>query len=161
MLKFLFSRIPEEIAQPCILLIDDDRDIRTVTSMVLLSQHIGDVIEASSGEEGIEAARTRRPDVILLDMRMPDMNGETVLRLLQTDPWTRDIPIVLFTGYAGDSNRLKTLRVSGIVMKPFQPQHLCEVIRDVLHARIKPENSSPQILPPESPYSVSTVTGTT
>jgi CheY-like chemotaxis protein len=130
MLKFLFSRIPENIAQqPNILLIDDDRDIRTVTNLVLLTQGIRNVIEASTGREGIEAARSHRPDAILLDMKLPDLSGETVLKLLRADPWTRDIPVMLFTAFAGDLSRLRALDVTEIVLKPFQPQRLCDVIR--------------------------------
>jgi CheY-like chemotaxis protein len=135
MLKFLFSRIPEVIAQPNILLIDDDRDIRTVTSLILLSKSIGNVLEAGTGREGIETARVQRPDVIVLDMKLPDMSGETVLQLLRADPWTRDTPVILFTASAGDLTRLQSLRVSDIVLKPFHPHKLCDVIRRVLASR--------------------------
>jgi CheY-like chemotaxis protein len=135
MLKFLFSRIPEDIAQPTILLIDDDRDIRTVTNLVLLTQGMGNIVEASTGREGIEAARTHRPNAILLDMKLPDLSGETVLQLLRADPWTRDIPIILFTAFAGDLTRLRALRATDIVVKPFHPQRLCDVIRRALGSR--------------------------
>jgi CheY-like chemotaxis protein len=136
MLKFLFSRIPEDIARPNILLIDDDRDIRTVTNLALLTHGLGNVLEAGTGLEGIEAARTHRPDVILLDMKLPDISGETVLQLLRADPWTRDVPIILFTAFAGDLNRLRALRLSDIVLKPFHPQRLCDVVRRVLASSI-------------------------
>jgi two-component system KDP operon response regulator KdpE len=140
MLKFLFSRIPEDIAQPNILLIDDDRDICTVANLVLLTQGVGNVLEAATGREGIEIARTQRPDVIVLDMKLPDIGGETVLQLLRADPWTRDIPVILFTAFAGDPDRLRALRVSDIVMKPFQAQTLCEVIRRALASRSDTRN---------------------
>jgi CheY-like chemotaxis protein len=158
MLKFLFSRIPVEMAQPRILLIDDDRDIRTVTSLVLLTQKVGEVLEAGSGQEGIEAARTRQPDVILLDMRLPDIGGEMVLQLLRTDPWTRDIPVVLFTAFAGDLNRLKSLKVSDIVLKPFHAQNLCNVIRRVLDSREHDANSLPPRIPVQSVSATSMAT---
>ena len=135
MLKFLFSRIPEDIAQPKILLIDDDRDIRTITNLVLLTQGMGNVVEASTGREGIEAARTYRPNAILLDMRLPDLSGETVLQLLRADPWTRDIPVILFTAFAGDLDRLRTLGATDIVVKPFHPQKMCDVIGHALRSR--------------------------
>jgi CheY-like chemotaxis protein len=135
MLKFLFSRIPEDIAQPKILLIDDDRDIRTITNLVLLTQGMGNVAEASTGREGIEAARTYRPNAILLDMRLPDLSGETVLQLLRADPWTRDIPVILFTAFAGDLDRLRTLGATDIVVKPFHPQKMCDVIGRALRSR--------------------------
>jgi CheY-like chemotaxis protein len=135
MLKFLFSRIPEDIAQPKILLIDDDRDIRTITHLVLLTQGVGDVLEASTGREGIEAARMQRPDVILLDMKLPDLSGETVLQLLRADPWTRDVPIILFTAFAGDLSRLHKFHISDIVRKPFRALTLCDVTRRALASR--------------------------
>jgi len=135
MLKFLFSRIPEDIAQPKILLIDDDRDIRTITNLVLLTQGMGNVVEASTGREGIEAARTYRPNAILLDLRLPDLSGETVLQLLRADPWTRDIPVILFTAFAGDLDSLRALGTTDIVVKPFQPQKLCDVIARALRSR--------------------------
>jgi CheY-like chemotaxis protein len=128
MLKFLFSRIPEDIAQPKILLIDDDHDIRTITNLVLLTQGMGNVVETSTGREGIEAARTYRPNAILLDMRLPDLSGETVLQLLRADPWTRDIPVILFTAFAGDLDRLRTLGATDIVVKPFHPKKMCDAI---------------------------------
>jgi DNA-binding response OmpR family regulator len=120
MLKFLFSRIPEDIAQPKILLIDDDRDIRTITNLVLLTQGMGNVVE---------------PNAILLDMRLPDLSGETVLQLLRADPWTRDIPVILFTAFAGDLDRLRTLGATDIVVKPFHPQKMCDAIGRALRSR--------------------------
>lgn len=135
MLKFLFSRIPEEIAQPKILLIDDDRDIRTVTNLVLLTQGMGNVVEASTGREGIETARMHRPNAILLDMKLPDLSGETVLQLLRADPWTRDIPVILFTAFAADLDRLRALGATDIVVKPFHPHKLCDVISRAFGSR--------------------------
>jgi two-component system KDP operon response regulator KdpE len=135
MLKFLFSRIPEDSAQPNILLIDDDRDICTVANLILLTQGVGNVLEAGTGREGIEIARPQRPDVIVLDMKLPDIGGETVLQLLRADPWTRHIPVILFTAFAGDPARLRALPVSDIVLKPFHAQRLCDVIRRALALR--------------------------
>jgi CheY-like chemotaxis protein len=147
MLKFLFSRIPEVIAQPKILLIDDDRDIRTVTNLILVTKGIGNVLEAGSGREGVEVARTQRPDVILLDMKLPDMSGETVLQLLRADPWTQDTPVILFTSFAGHLDHLRAQRVSDVVLKPFHPHKLCDVIRRVLASRsiggTMPPNDTP------------------
>jgi CheY-like chemotaxis protein len=62
------------------------------------------------------------------------------LQLLRADPWTRDIPVILFTAFAGDPDRLRALRVSDIVLKPFQAQTLCEVIRRALASRSDTRN---------------------
>ena len=148
MLKFLFSRIPEDKTRPNILLIDDDRDIRTVTSLVLITSGLGGVREATCGREGLEMARQGRPDVILLDMKLPDIGGETVLQLLKADPWTRDVPVVLFTANAKHEH-LRSLPVADVVLKPFHPPQLCEVIRRALgrnaHAGLprKPPHTAP------------------
>lgn len=133
MLKFLLSRIPDDMApRPNILLIDDDRDIRTVTNLVLMTSGLGLVQEASSGREGLAMAQKQRPDVILLDMKLPDIGGEAVLKLLKTDPWTRDIPVVLFTANP-KQNQLRSLPVADVILKPFHPPELCAAIRGALH----------------------------
>ena len=138
MLKFLLNRIPEDAARPTILLIDDDRDIRTVTGLVLLTSNLGKVLEAASGQEGLDMARQQRPDVILLDIGLPDMGGDIVLQLLKADPWTRDIPVVLFTAYANELRRLRALPVADIVLKPFQPELLCDTVRRAIRSTPAP-----------------------
>ena len=132
MLKFLFSRIPPETGWPNILLVDDDNDIRTVTSLVLLTNQLGTVHEAATGQQGLHMARQQRPDIILLDIGLPDMGGETVLQLLKADPWTCEIPVILFTAYSNEQRRLRTLPVAGLVLKPFQPETLCDLVRRTL-----------------------------
>ncbi|HEY3988903.1 MAG TPA: response regulator [Acidobacteriaceae bacterium] len=128
MLNFLLRRIPDETSQPNILLIDDDRDIRTVTNLVLMTSGIGTIHEAASGQEGLEMARQIRPDVILLDIKLPDIGGETVLQLLKMDPWTREIPVVLFSAQTKNHENLQAWPVADVVSKPFYPQHLCESV---------------------------------
>ena len=77
MLKFLLSRIPQEKRTRKILLIDDDRDIRTVTELVLMTRSAGTFFEAGSGQEGLAVAQEHRPDLILLDIVLPDFSGES------------------------------------------------------------------------------------
>ena len=128
MLNFL-SRTPATPARPNILLVDDDRDIRTVTNLVLMTNGLGTALEAATGQEGLTMARQHRPDVILLDFKLPDLSGERVLQSLKADPRTRDIPVVFFTAHAMERNLLRALPVAGLVLKPFQPQELCDVVR--------------------------------
>ena len=132
MLKFWFRGTPEKTAKPNILLIDDSEDVRAVTRVVLDIQGVGDLLDAASGQAGLDIARTQQPDVILLDLRLPDMSGESVLQLLKANPLTRDIPVILFTAFAGDLDILKKLPVSDIVLKPFDMQRLCAVVRRTL-----------------------------
>lgn len=135
MLKFLLSRIPHDVAKSSLLLIDDDRDIRTVTSLVLMTRGgIGTVHEAATGREGLRMARHHRPSVILLDVGLPDMKGETVLQLLKADPWTSHIPVVFFTARAREHQRLCALQAADTVLKPFDPEQLCATVTRALHA---------------------------
>jgi|SRR5579859_5276127 len=135
MLNFL-SRTPVIPARPNILLVDDDRDIRIVTNLVLLTNGLGTALEASTGQEGLTMARQHRPDVILLDFKLPDLSGEKVLQSLKADPRTRDIPVVFFTAHAMDRHPLRTLPVAGLVLKPFQPLELCDVVRRAIKGAV-------------------------
>jgi CheY-like chemotaxis protein len=74
-------------------------------------------------------AREHQPDVILLDFKLPDLSGERVLQSLKADPRTRDIPVVFFTAHAMNRHLLRALPIAGLVLKPFQPQELCDVVR--------------------------------
>jgi CheY-like chemotaxis protein len=133
MLNFSLSRTPATPARPNILLVDDDRDIRTVTNLVLMTSGLGTALEASTGQEGLSMARQHRPDVILLDFKLPDLSGERVLQSLKADSRTRDIPVIFFTAHAMERNLLRALPVAGLVLKPFQPQELCEVVRRAIN----------------------------
>jgi len=128
MLNFLFSRIPEEPVRRTVLLVDDDRDIRTVTGMVLTTRGVGAVHEAGTGREALELARQHQPDLILLDVGLPDISGETVLQLLRVDPLTQNIPVVFFTGSAEGFSRLRALPATDVVLKPFDPERLCAIL---------------------------------
>ncbi len=131
MLKFLMGRIPQDANKPQILLIDANPDIRTVTSLWLETRGFGATLEAASADAGLSLARRHRPAAILLDLQLPDMRGEIALHLLKADPWTRGIPVILFTA-PQKKQWLETLPVAGIVLKPFQPEYLCEIVRRAL-----------------------------
>jgi len=77
-----------------VLVIDDDDDARNISARVLRGEGCR-VLEAGSGDEGLRLARTKRPDLIVLDLVMPDMDGWAVLSVLKDDPATHDIPVVL------------------------------------------------------------------
>ena len=87
-----------------ILIADDDLDISMGTSRRL--QHAGyETITASDGDEGLELARAHQPDAILLDVRMPRMNGFTVLKHLASCAETKDIPVVMLSASVVDQQR--------------------------------------------------------
>jgi CheY-like chemotaxis protein len=108
--------------QKRVLIIDDDTAIRIVVRISLSKVGGYDVLDASSGLEGLEIARQEHPDAILLDLAMPRMNGLEVLQQLQKNPLTQSIPVVLLTANADQVNRGEIVSPVGIVetiAKPF------------------------------------------
>ena len=98
--------IPPEhtsLENACVLIIDDDINQRLLTSECLELSGF-DVIEASGGEEGLRFARESRPDIILLDVVMPGMDGFDVCRELRSDPAIRYIPVIIVTGQDGSED---------------------------------------------------------
>jgi CheY-like chemotaxis protein len=117
-----------------ILVVDDELNIREVTQMSL--EMIGgfEVIQAASGAEALQVAALERPDAILLDVMMPDMDGPTTFVKLQGDPACADIPVVLLTAkiQPSDRARFEGLGVAGLISKPFDPMTLPHEIERVL-----------------------------
>src|SRR5439155_6393507 len=97
-----------------------------------------EVLEAADGPSGLEAARTQRPDVILLDVMMPGLDGWRVAEELLDDAETSSIPIVFLTARAELRDRARGLDLGGLgyVTKPFNPLELAPLIRDVI-ARVE------------------------
>jgi two-component system OmpR family response regulator len=116
------------------LIVDDEEDVRYVARVSLGSVGSMTVIEASSGEEALERARSERPDVILLDVMMPGMDGASTFHALQASPETAAIPVVFLTarGMAGEVARLRDLGSKGIILKPFDPLTLAAEVEAIL-----------------------------
>ncbi len=115
-----------------VLVIDDEPDVRLVCRVNL--GHAGhEVLEASDARGGLEVAAGRRPDVIVLDVMLPDRDGIGVLRELVTDPATAHIPVVLLTAKAQIEDRLRGWRggCAAYVTKPFSPPALLELLHAV------------------------------
>lgn len=119
-----------------ILLVDDEEDIRLVASVSLQRMGGFQVILATSGEEAIELASNERPDVILMDFMMPDMNGEALLEKIRNDEKLRRIPVIFLTAKAKptDVQRLLRLGAKGVIGKPFDPTHLSEEVQRILRS---------------------------
>jgi DNA-binding response OmpR family regulator len=122
-----------ELPKPKVLVIDDEAPIRLLCRVNLEAEKMT-VIEAEEGEAGLELARTQRPDVILLDVMMPGMDGWEVLQRLLDDETTREIPIVFLTARAELRDRARGLDLGGVdyVTKPFNPLELAPLVRTVL-----------------------------
>ena len=118
-----------------ILIVDDNKHIRLLVRATLKVRDY-EVVEAEDGEAGIETAVAERPDLVLLDVMMPKMDGFEVLRLLRKRPETKDVPIVMLTTLAHESDQIKGWGggVNDYVTKPFNPAALLEVIERCLSA---------------------------
>jgi CheY-like chemotaxis protein len=109
-----------------VLVVDDEDDIRRIAVISLSAVGGMEVTEANGGSEAIRKAREERPDVVLLDMMMPGMDGLATFHALRGDPETSGIPVVFLTAKAMSSevDRLKALGASGVLIKPFDPMAL-------------------------------------
>ena len=94
-----------------------------------------DVIGANGGIEGLDAVRRERPDIILLDLMMPDMDGWEVYQQIKADPALRDIPVVVVTAKAQSIDKVLGLHIAKVddyITKPFGPQELLESVEKIL-----------------------------
>jgi two-component system alkaline phosphatase synthesis response regulator PhoP len=117
-----------------ILLIEDEDDIREIARVSLEILAGWSTLSAHTGQEGIELARRERPDAILLDVMMPDMDGPQTLARLREDPSTREIPVIFMTAkvQASERRNLGDLGVRGLIAKPFDPLQLAAEISAIL-----------------------------
>ena len=116
-----------------VLVIDDEAPIRLLCRVNLEAERM-DVLEAADGPAGLERARSERPDIILLDVMMPGMDGWQVAERLLEDETTSGIPIIFLTARAEFRDRARGLDIGGVdyVTKPFNPLELAPLVDDVL-----------------------------
>lgn len=125
-----------------ILLVDDDPDFVAATRLVL--EEAGyEVRTALRGQEGLELARQKRPDLIILDIIMPDRDGFMVCEELKADPGLRDVPVMMLTGFAERVSETSIALRQGMMLeaedyvdKPVRPQELLRRVEKLL-ARLK------------------------
>ncbi len=117
-----------------VLVIDDEERIQEVVQTCLEILQSWQVILASSGLEGLQKAAIEMPDVILLDISMPDIDGFTTLEKLRENPLTQIIPVILLTAKVQpiDQAQFKGLDISGLIVKPFDPMQLAVQIAEIL-----------------------------
>ena len=121
-------------ARPCVLIVDDYPDAREMYSEYL--QYSGfDVIEAENGMEALTKAAEKAPDIILMDLSLPVMDGWEATRRLKADDRTASIPVVALTGHAlaGISEGAKRAGCDAFVTKPCLPEDLVKEIRKLLN----------------------------
>ncbi len=121
---------------PLVLLVDDEpKNLQLAGSLL---RHEGfDIALAANGEEAIEAAREDQPDVIVLDIMMPQMDGLEVCRILKSDPETAGIPIIFLTARSEEDDIVQGFRAGGedYVTKPFRPRELTLRVRTQIRLR--------------------------
>ena len=120
-----------------VLVIDDEAPIRLLCRVNLEAEGMK-VFEAADGPTGLEEARENTPDVVLLDVMMPGLDGWRVAEQLLQDDRTSEIPIIFLTARAEFRDRARGLDIGGVdyVTKPFNPLELAPLVRDLL-ARIE------------------------
>lgn len=116
-----------------ILVIEDTEDNRRILRDLLTSAGF-DVIEAVDGEKGVFAATEVNPDLILLDIQLPIIDGYEAARRIKSNPATRHIPIIAVTSYAlsGDEAKAREAGCDGYIAKPFSPRHVLATVRKFL-----------------------------
>jgi two-component system cell cycle response regulator DivK len=116
-----------------ILVIEDTEDNRRIFRDLLT--HAGfELIEAVDGQEGVAMAIAQRPDLILMDIQLPIIDGYEATRRIKADPASRDIPIIAVTSYAlsGDEAKARAAGCDGYIAKPFSPRQILATVRDFL-----------------------------
>ena len=119
-----------EPADQKLLLVEDNEDNRIIYSTVL--RHIGyTVIEALDGIQAIALARSELPDLILMDISIPEVDGWEATRILRADPATRDIPIIALTAHAlaDDRERATAVGFTSYLAKPVEPRAVAAEVR--------------------------------
>lgn len=122
--------------RPKILVIEDnEQNLYLVT--FILEKHNYQVIQARDGREGIELAKQAKPDLILLDIQLPVMDGYAVAEELLNNPGLADVPIVAVTSYAmsGDRERVLAAGCTGYIEKPINPDTFMADVKKYLPAR--------------------------
>jgi two-component system cell cycle response regulator DivK len=117
----------------CILVVEDQADNRRILRDLLVNAGY-ELIEAESGEEALTAVTTRRPDLILMDIQLPVIDGYEATRRIRLNPELKSIPIIAVTSYAlaGDEAKALDAGCSAYVTKPFSPRALLARVQEQL-----------------------------
>ncbi len=127
-----------------ILVVDDEPDIVEIIQYNLEKSDF-DVIVAADGPSALEKARDETPDLIILDLMLPGLEGTDVCRILKQDERTRSIPILMLTAKSEEIDRIIGLELGAddYVVKPFSPREIALRIRNILRRRSIPETPGP------------------
>jgi len=120
------------VAKKKVLVVDDEPNVRRLLRNILSKNF--DILEAEDGSQAITVAKTQQPNVILMDMMMPKMDGLTACHMIKNDPATKAIPVIMVTATNFELNikLSEQMGASGYVTKPFSTQELFSKINEVL-----------------------------
>ncbi len=112
-----------------ILYIEDETDLQWLVKHILESVGDFDVMVCSSGAEGLRSMEEFAPDLVLLDVMMPEMDGFSILRALRARPENNAVPVVFLTARTQEGDEYLAAGASGVIAKPFEPGRLVEQVR--------------------------------
>jgi two-component system cell cycle response regulator DivK len=118
------------VSQKTVLYVEDNEFNRKIVRQLLGSTSYR-LVEAADGEQGVAAAIDKKPDVILMDVQLPNLSGLDATRQLRQEPATAEIPIIIVTSFAmsGDDVKAKEAGASAYLAKPYSPRELLALIR--------------------------------
>jgi DNA-binding response OmpR family regulator len=130
------------MARKTVLIIDDERDIAELTRVTLEAEGY-DVLVASNGTSGLEIAGNHNPDAVIVDIRMPDIDGLEVCRRLRSEPRTAMLPVMMLTAACTESDRVVGLEIGAddYVTKPFSPRELSARVKALIRRATLHEQS--------------------
>ncbi len=119
--------------QPCVLVVDDYADARFIVREILCYSGF-DVLEAANGPDALRTALEDAPDIILMDLSLPGLDGSEVTKRLRLDDRTRTTPVIAFTAHALDADKQRAMDAGcdRVLVKPCQPNDIVDAVREVL-----------------------------
>jgi two-component system, OmpR family, response regulator VicR len=127
-----------------LLYIEDEQEMIELVRLILARRGF-EVIGANGGREGLEAVRNTLPDLVLLDLMMPDMDGWDVYQQMKADEATQNIPVIVVTAKAQSIDKVLGLHIAKVddyISKPFSPNELVESIEKVLAKNQQPKQET-------------------
>lgn len=117
-----------------VLIIDDDEDIRRIVSFSLERVGNMEVLVSDNAQDGLRLVESEKPDVVVLDVMMPQLDGPAMLAQLRANPAIAKIPVIFLTGNAmtRETQRLRALGAAAVITKPFDAMQLPDLIRSIV-----------------------------